>query len=284
MRTVLLALAIAAALTAACGDESASSSRRSGSATPPPTAQGQFSLWLSATRVPPEPVELVAVLVNNAGTEATFGVAANVDRWNGQDWAPHGRLAMCMDHWHCTAKVQSSDGDLAVPAIGLSASRGRPGPVERFTTAGLTTGWWRISQQANEGVVAAGFLEVADGAARPAPLSPTDVPSISVTPVLVPAQGGPITLFPLVPAKDGTQSLSDVEEAVAGLAETATVEQWHEGRWNHVADITLAVQPEGAGLERTADLPPLQPGEYRIVRAGNDQPHTGRLWVTEDAS
>ena len=283
MRAGLVCLVIAALL-AACGDDTESGANLSMSSTPPPERDAAFSLWLSATRVPPGPVELVAVLVSRAGTDATFGVATEVDRWDGVDWVPYGRLAMCMDHWHCTAKIQPLDGDFAVPDIGLSATPGHPGPIERFTTEGLTKGWYRIGQRANEGVVARGVLEVAGDASMPAPLSPTDAPSISVTPAVLSAQGGKVTLFPLIPAEGGTQSLSDVQQAVAGLAEVANLERWQDDGWIHMTDVALAVQPENPGLERIAELPPLEQGEYRLVRNGEDRRHTGRLWISDDVS
>ncbi|HUP76795.1 MAG TPA: hypothetical protein VM282_27415 [Acidimicrobiales bacterium] len=37
-------------------------------------------------------------------------------------------------------------------------------------------------------------------------------------------------------------------------------------------------------LERTAEIPPLAEGDYRLVRVGPDGAHTGRFWVTDAAS
>ena len=42
-------------------------------APPPAPADAPFSLWLSAERVPEGPAELVAILVNHEGVDATFG-------------------------------------------------------------------------------------------------------------------------------------------------------------------------------------------------------------------
>jgi hypothetical protein len=72
---------------------------------PPPVAASPVSLWLSAARVPPGPVELVALLVNDGTAEVMFGVYAKVDRWNGDAWVTAGQLVMCMDPWHCTAQI-----------------------------------------------------------------------------------------------------------------------------------------------------------------------------------
>jgi hypothetical protein len=72
-----------------------------------------------------------------------------------------------MDHWHCTAPIERSGGSGAVLAIGLGPRKGAPRPVERFTTEGLDVGWYRISQTANEGVVARGSSR--SPMARPSP-------------------------------------------------------------------------------------------------------------------
>lgn len=244
---------------------------------PPALPASPFSLWLSAERVPPGPVDLVAVLVNHDGIDATFGVAAKVDRWDGREWLPYGDLVMCMDHWHCTARVQPPEDVVSVPGIGLSAEPGRPGPVERFTIDGLDAGWYRISQEANEGVVAAAALEVAEDAPVPAPLVPVNAPAISVAPALMLPDGGEIHLYPLIPAPTGAQSREDVQEAIRGLSEVALIERWDGSSWRAAGDVRLREADDD--LSRSAELPSLPEGEYRLVREGPDGPHIGHFWV-----
>jgi hypothetical protein len=255
------------------GDETAPSD------VPPALPASPFSLWLSAERVAPGPVELVAVLINHDGVEATFGVYAKVDRWDGREWVPYGELVMCMDHWHCTARVQPPGEVDAVPAIGLSAQPGGPGPVERFTIDGLDVGWYRISQEANEGLVAAAALEVAEDVPVPALLVPVDAPAISVAPALMSPIGGEIHLFPLIPAPTGAQSLEDVQEAIRGLSEVALIERWDGSSWQAAGDVRLREADDD--ISRSAELPPLPHGEYRLVREGPDGPHIGHFWVDE---
>ena len=240
-----------------------------------------MSLWLSAREVPPGPIELVAALVNHTGVEATFGVAATVDRWEDGSWVAHRQLVMCMDHWHCTAEMKAPGEGLAVEAIGLSATLDRVGPVERFTTDGLGVGWYRISQEANEGIVASGVIEVAEDAAPPAPLAPVDDPSISVSPpVVAPSSAATVDLSPLIPAPSGSQSIGDVEDAVDGLAETAAVQRWDGADWEPVTDVELLpTGSQGSALHRSADLPVLREGEYRLVRSGPHGDHVGRFWA-----
>jgi hypothetical protein len=256
------------------GDETASLDA------PPARPTSPFSLWLSAERVPPGPVELVAVLVNHDGTDAIFGVFATLDRWDGNEWVPYGELVMCMDHWHCTARVQPPGEIESVPALGLSAETGRPGPVERFTTEGLDVGWYRISQEANEGIVAVAVLEIAESAPTPAPLVSVDAPAISVTPVLVSSRDvAEMYLYPLIPAPTGAQSREDVLEAIHGLSEVARIERWNGSTWEAAGEIQFNDAEDD--LARSAELPPLPEGEYRLVREGPEGPHLGHFWVDE---
>lgn len=248
----------------------------------PPPVSGPVSVWLSAARVPPGAIDLVAMLVDHEGVVATFGVDAIVDRWDGSEWVPYGELVMCMDHWYCTARIQPPGEIEAVPAIGLGARPGTPGPVERFTTAGLGAGWYRVSQTANEGVVARGIFEVAPGASPPTPLWSVDAPAISIAPALLPPEGGEVLLYPLVPpGSDGRLSRGDIQLAVEGLSETARIERSDGSAWVTVVSVELLRVP-GDDLPRTADLPPLDEGEYRLVRDGPAGPHVGHFWV--DAS
>lgn len=276
---VVTALALAG-----CGDGAGDLVARQGPSAevdrPPPDPASPFSLWLSADRVPPGPVEVVAVLVNHRGAHATFGVTATVERWDGDGWAEHRQLVMCMDHWHCTAEMVAPGGELESPALGLEATEDQPGPVERFTTDGLEAGWYRISQEANEGVVASGILEVADGAPTPAPLVAVGEAAISVQPPLVTPDGAVVTLSPLIPAPTGTKTIEDVETAVQGLTEGAAVDRWDGGAWEHVADVEPASPPpRPPDHSRSVRLPALSEGAYRLIRSGPRGDHVGPFWV-----
>lgn len=279
-------LAVVAAIAALVVTVSLTSSgpRHPPTTPPPPEEPSDYSLWLSAGQVPPGDVELVAVLVNHTGVEATFGVYAELDRWDGDSWEAYRHAGMCLDHWHCTARFQDLAGDLAVEDIGLGATVDQPGPVERFTVAGLDPGWYRLTQSAYEGPVAAGVFEVVEGATAPAPLWPLDVPAISVQPAVLPTDGGAVTLTPLIPVgEDGSQTAEDIAAAVEGLAETATVERWDGAGWAAVGtSLPLASDdPSGAATERAATVTPLEPGEYRLVRTGPGGDHIGRFWVID---
>jgi hypothetical protein len=277
----IAAVAVAAVFVALAVVAASTFSDRVAAASPPPVSASPVSLWLSAERVAPGPIELVAILVNHEGVDVTFGVRAEVDRWDGDEWIPHGELVMCMDYWHCTARIQPPGGSDAVPAIGLGPQLGSPGPVERFTTDGLQVGWYRISQTANEGTVAAAVLEVAEDAPTPAPLVPIDAPAISVTPALVSRGGGEVQLYPLIPAPSGSQSRTDIERAIQDLSETAQIERWTGLAWEVVGSEELQ---DGGGddIARSVVLPPLPAGEYRLVRERTKVPHIANFWVEDD--
>jgi hypothetical protein len=225
-----------------------------------------------------------AVLINRTGATAMFGVPASIDRWDGSAWEPYRKLVMCLEDWHCTAHVRPAGEKLAAPAIGLGATQARPGPLERFSTRGLAVGWYRVTQSTNEGQVAAAIFEVAADAPTPAPLVPLDKPTISVMPALVPAHGAGVTLRTLVPAPSGVQSIGDVQAAATGLSDTAAIERWEDDGWSPVAQVVLAPPgPAESSISRSAELPPLSDGTYRIIRAAPTATHEGRFWVDSNA-
>jgi hypothetical protein len=127
--------------------------------------------------------------------------------------------------------------------------------------------------------VAAAVLEIADDAPAPAPLVRIDHPAISVSPALLSPAGGEVTLYPLIPAPAGAQSREDIVEATRGLSETARIARWDGSSWTAVQNVVLQ-RTGDVDFDRSAQLPPLPPGEYRLVRAGQDMPHAGSFWVS----
>lgn len=254
-------------------------------ATPPPSGyeDSGYTLWLSASVVPSGGADVAAVLVNRGGPEAMFGVAADLDRWDVDRWVPHRWVGLCLDHWFCTAQLEDPAGDHAVRSIGLSATPGSPGAVERFRAEGLDPGWYRLRQEANEGFVAAGVFEVSENAPQPAPLDDTSAPSSSVSPILVPSTGAEVRLTPLMPPVVGMSSAEDLDEAIAGLSETAAVERWEGRAWVPVTTVVLSAVSEPPGsADRVAQIPSLLPGDYRLVRdAPGGESHPGRFFVVQ---
>jgi hypothetical protein len=98
-----------------------------------------------------------------------------------------------------------------------------------------------------------------------------------VTPAVVSPDGGETYMYPLIPAPTGAQSRGDVLEAMRGLSEVAGIERWDGFSWVEVGEIQLREADDN--LARSATLPPLPHGEYRLVREGPQGPHDGRFWV-----
>jgi hypothetical protein len=243
---------------------------------PPAEPDSPISLWLSADRVPPGPIEVVASVVDHGGTDVSFGVGAVVERWSGTAWQVVGGMSMCLDHWYCTATVQPGNGMVGVEDIGLGASPGRPGAAERFTLDGLEPGWYRISHAADDGQVAAGIIEVTTDAPAPAPLAPVNGPAISMQPVLTP-EGGTTVITPLLQGVSGT----DLATIEARQSEDATIERWQDRTWVPAATVPLEPAADAGIGARTLRVPALVEGEYRVVRTGPDGEHVGRFWVAD---
>jgi hypothetical protein len=72
-----------------------------------------------------------------------------------------------------------------------------------------------------------------------------------------------------------------MQRAVEGLSETAGIERWDGTTWEPVSTVDLH-RVSGDDLPRTAVLPTLGEGAYRLVREGSDGSHVGPFWV--DAS
>lgn len=253
---------------------------------PPPEAPSPVSLWLSAEQVPPGDAEMVAVLVSNDGTEATFGVPAALERWDGSAWRAFRRTNMCLADWHCTARWYPPDAPEVQGAedIGLGVAAGSPGPVERFTVDGLDPGWYRVVQEAYGGVVARGVFEVAADAPAATPLWPTDAPAVSVQPGLLATTGGAVTLVPLVAPVDGNLDAGMLEAAMTGLGPLALVQRWDGSGWTEAGDVeTTAADEVSVPGELRATLPALEPGAYRVLLRGNGKELMGSFWVRGDA-
>jgi hypothetical protein len=68
-----------------------------------------------------------------------------------------------------------------------------------------------------------------------------------------------------------------VLEAIRGLSEVARIVRWDSSSWAEAGEIRLREADDA--LARSATLPPLLEGEYRLAREGPQGPHDGRFWV-----
>lgn len=266
---------------------------------PPPVDRSQAHLWLGAEEVPPDGGDLPVVIVDPTSAGDTWGVAAEVDRWDGAGWVRHDAARVCMDFWGCVGQIGGVD---AVEAIGLSAAP--VGPLTWLGTDGLDPGWYRLTQTSNEGTVAAGQFEVRAGApavpeaeheegahlvVEPTVLFSSDaLRSAEPAPVLPP----PSTSVPtdLTLQRDiAVRATSDLGGAPRGWQDGRTrIERWDGDAWVDASDLQLGGVSTGIGPDdpvvRTLDDPP--PGAYRVLvdpDAGADPVVAlqGRFWVTD---
>jgi hypothetical protein len=250
----------------------------------PPRESGAIRLWLSATTVPVTGASLAVGLVNRTTTSPTFGVEADLERWNGSTWVAHKRVVLCMVDWNCDGAVEDRPGRSLVPAVGLGVDPGSQGVIGRFRTQGLRTGWYRLGMRANSGEAATATFEVRDDVARPGPLPDIRATTQSVGPALLPPTGGRVQTWPILAPGAGLTTIDTYIAATAGLGETATVQRWTGHRWQPVAKLSLTLPlgspPAGRQPARFALIPPLEPGDYRLLRdAREGAPQVGNFWI-----
>lgn len=236
------ALSVVAALVAVGGLGSALANREPPPAEtpPPPEPASAVSIWLSAESVP-EGTDMVAVVVNDSAEELVFGATAELERWDGTAWVPSGGINLCLPS--CTPPSFES----AVPTMsdgwGASPTPGNPGPAMRFSTDGLDDGWYRLVQGP-----ASGVFEIADDAPAPAPLWSLDTASVQPSPALTGLRGTRVALGAVT----------------ADVSDYATVERWDGAAWQPTTSVPLS-RPAAAPSDVFADIPGLEPGEFRLV-------------------
>lgn len=236
-------------------------------APPTPEAPGPVALQVVPEVLAPGGV-VTAVLVAVEPNEATFGIAAEVDRWDGQEWDRVGETALCLVEWQCVATV--TDRLDAVEDIGLGATPGTLGPATSLSTEGLADGWYRLVQRAaGEEPAATGVFEVRTGAPAAPPQPASDEVRLSVDPVLVPLDGGLASVRTHVPpGDDGTLTSEDIAAVDGDLEPTALVQRWDGTGWRDVVDLPVGERAADVGVEwgSPVGLPALEAGSYRLLR------------------
>lgn len=234
---------------------------------PPPEPERSVALQVLPAVVEPGAV-VMAVLVASEPNTLTFGVAAEVDRWDGSEWRRAGAAGLCLVDWPCVGTVTSELGD--VMDIGLSATPGTPGEPTLLSTEGLADGWYRLVQRAALGAgVATGVFEIRSGALAAPPLPAEDEVRLSIDPVLVPPEGGVARVATQVPyGPDGTLTAEDIEEVDRALDPSALVQRWDGEEWRDVVDVPVLAREADLGVEWGSPvvLPALEDGSYRLVR------------------
>lgn len=253
---------------------------------PPQEHSEPVEIQVVPERVAPGDVVTV-VLQANADNDLTFGVAAKVERWDGEAWHPVGEVGLCLVEWECVGRVTSRLG--AVNDIGLGAVPGEPGLPTLMSTDGLSDGWYRITQRAAlDEAGATGVFEIRTGSNPAPPVPPTDEVRLEIQPILVPPHGGLVRVTTLVPyGPDGILTAEDVAQADASLATSALVQRWDGQAWLDVVEVPVDTPEDSLGPEwgSPVTLPALDHGSYRLVRERADEPAVwGLFTVTSEAS
>jgi hypothetical protein len=239
-----------------------------GGSTPSPIPpDGAIGIWVDDAS--PSVGQLLSVVVVNRSQQgAELGVAAELERWVDDRWVATGRaVTLCLAEWRCDGEIGA--GTATVPLVGVTVLPGSVGPLLLLRIDDLQPGRYRLSQQANDGRVAAAVLDLEASSHQPksAPDDPIGY-DLEPTPILVPAHeradvalraigedlGRPPTSLP--PGRD------------------LVVETWDGGRWRPVATLEGHLGPNGMELV----LPPLAPGPHRIRTSGHAEAF-GIVWA-----
>lgn len=254
-------------------------------APPPPEPDRPVSIALLPDVVAPGDI-MTAMLVAHEVNDLVFGIAVDVERWDGEQWRPAGVAALCLAEWSCVGTV--TDRLEAVEGIGLTAlSPEIPGSTTLLSTEGLGEGWYRIVQPAalDEGT-ATGIFQVRRDAPAAPPQPGSDEVRLGVVPALVPPDGGLVRVVTEVPAgSDGVLTAEDVESVDDALDPTALVQRWDGAQWLDVTEVPVQDREADRGVEWGAPalLPELDEGSYRLLRTRDGEPVWGVFTVRSDA-
>jgi hypothetical protein len=225
---------------------------------PPPDA-GPVKLHLSDIVIPPSGADVMVVVQNDGTDPVTHGMGADIERWDGADWA-----------------VVHEQG--AVYPVGRSALPGSVGPSERFTIPALEPGWYRLRKDITDAGSATGTFLVTADAPPTVDLGSTAVDRLEITPpvVFIPRcvpQGGCGIRISVVLAE--TQDAAAIDVVETSLDDGARLDRWVDGTWVADSDLDFEIEnridwQRDAG-QRMAQLPQdLTPGAYRVVRTDPD--------------
>lgn len=243
---------------------------------PPAVDRSKPHLWLSASAVPPAGADLAVIIVDPTAGGDTWGVAATVQRWDGERWVALDRAKVCLDFWACTGEIGGS-GD--VEDIGLDGGSGM-GPLTWLRTGRLDPGWYRLVQTGNDGTVAAGQFEVRPGAPAQPPRDEAGKPHLSLeAPLRLATMSSSLAI--VRPVEEGAK-LPDGWDTWMPV-----IQQWNGTGWTlgfMGADLNLTPTDDPtSGPGWSIDLGNWPPGAYRLVLAGPTESVEGRFWVEDPA-
>lgn len=234
---------------------------------PPPldSEPAEVVVALSAERVPVAGAAIDTVVVNRGDANFAYGLAAEVERWDGTRWVLYRRVG--------DGRLRGLDEEVMVPAEGLGAGPGAADRLIRVGVDGLAPGWYRYvvpgqlvedwEAYAGRGVPfrAHGRFEVVE--------AELNLPSfqgwrsLGVDPGAVATDGGRVVLVG-TPKEAGTGvDMGDLQRAREA---TVRIERW-EGDWVVALELSADTEPPpplGNVYEHRLDVPPLEEGLYRV--------------------
>lgn len=242
--------------------------------TPPPDAAGRVELWVSAEQVPPGSQVAVVAMATDPTVEASFGMDADLERWEDGAWVPVRAVDLCAAPLDCSA----SDPDLD----------SRPGYLVTITKHGgvgrldappdLEPGAYRLTQVSAEGLSAHGRFEVAEDAPQPAPLDADDAEPLYLSQTVLRFGTTYLGASAATWFGSGYSSLT--------MPDTLTVRAWDpdEGWQEGEAVPTSAVPTMDSGFpspswETQAELPGLAAGAYRLEAETAHGTLAATFWV-----
>lgn len=250
---------------------------------PPAPDGGPFRVWLSESVVPAAGADVAVMLIGPPATESspreTFGVGAQLDRWDGTQWQPHRWVRLCMDFWHCVGSLHLiNEEGFGIEDIGIEVGASGTGSTTYLRLEGLDPGWYRLQQTSVAGVQANGVFEVVAADAPVVPVGPRDVDTIAPDRTLLTEADRTV----LIRREPATTQPDD--SPAYDLGETVDLETWTGQSWDPVTAIALVPAPEEDAYRSTyrAELPPLDVGAYRLVDRNQPGEAQAVLWITDD--
>jgi hypothetical protein len=245
---------------------------------PPFEEPGPVVPWLSTRSVPTSGGDVVVILHNSGTEQFSYGVGSQIDRWDGASWTIARKIELCLDFWHCAGTLRPADQPLMVRMIGLSVGPGKWGDPLFARIEGLEPGWYRFGK--------GGEFEVTDHPEPSAPIGDVHAYRLSVKPAVLPESGGTLRITNNPPNDGGIQ---DPVQQEAQLFPGATLQRWTGSTWTLVPSTSALElrspapdEVNGNIWEKRADVGPLAPGSYRILRHLLDGTEVmGVFWVVE---
>lgn len=248
---------------------------------PPPPDGGSYRVWLSEQVIPAAGADIAAVLTGPApadeSDQETFGVGAQLDRWDGTQWQLHRNARLCMDFWECTGSLVALEEDFAVEDIGLGLHPSGVGPTTFLRLEGLDPGWYRLRQTSNDGVEASGAFEVVAEDVPVLPVGRRNVDHLVAGPALLAEAGRTIHVSRIpVPQQSADSPANKVGESL-------DLEMWTGGTWQPMSTLTVIPAPDDPyRAAPLVELPTLDLGAYRLVDRSQPGEAQAVIWITDD--